>query len=87
MAVTANSVVIVAEAEGRLLGHVEAEGGRFLRNRITAQIVIAILAAVSGRSVGSGLRLLGELERWAATTGLHRLELTVMAHSDRAIRL
>jgi ribosomal protein S18 acetylase RimI-like enzyme len=82
---TANSVVIVAEAAGQLVGYAEARGGRVRRNRITAQVVIGVLAAASGRGVGSGL--LRELELWAPAHGIHRLELTVMAHNRRAFEL
>ena len=82
---TANSVVIVAETAGRLVGYAEARGGRVRRNRMTAHVVIGVLAAASGRGVGSGL--LRELELWAPAHGIHRLELTVMAHNRRAFEL
>lgn len=81
----ANSVVIVAETAGRLAGYAEARGGGFRRNRITAHVVIGVLAAASGQGVGSGL--LRELELWAPAHGIHRLELTVMAHNHRARQL
>ena len=45
-------------------------------------MVIGVLAATSGRGVGSGL--LGELERWARADEIHRLELTVVAHNRLA---
>jgi RimJ/RimL family protein N-acetyltransferase len=80
-----NSVVIVADTAGQLAGYVEARGGRFRRNRITAYVVIGVLAAASGQGIGAGL--LGELERWASAHGIHRLELTVMADNRRARRL
>jgi hypothetical protein len=38
-----------------------------------------------GRGIGAGL--LRAFEEWARSNGLWRLELTVMAHNDRAIRL
>jgi RimJ/RimL family protein N-acetyltransferase len=85
MSARAGSVVILAETPGGLVGYVEAEGGRFRRNRATAQVVVGVLAAASGQGVGSGL--LTALERWAISVGLHRLELTVMAHNRRAIDL
>jgi ribosomal protein S18 acetylase RimI-like enzyme len=87
-----NSVLIVAEMAGAemagaetargLVGYVEGAGGRFRRSRRTVHIVIGVRAAASGRGVGSGL--LSELESWARARGLHRLELTVMAHNRRA---
>jgi RimJ/RimL family protein N-acetyltransferase len=82
---SANSAVIVAETDGELAGYVELTGGEFRRNRSTAYLVIGVLAKASGRGVGSGL--LREASRWAAGHGLHRLELTVMAHNHRAIAL
>jgi len=85
MAGTVNSVVIVAETAGRLVGYVEGRGGRVRRNRITAHVVIGVLAAAGGRGVGAGL--LRELEVWAPAHGIHRLELTVMAHNRRAFGL
>jgi RimJ/RimL family protein N-acetyltransferase len=80
-----NSVVIVAEAGSELAGYVELAGGGFRRSRATALVVIGVLAAASGRGIGGGL--LAEAKRWAAGHGLHRLELTVMAHNRRAIEL
>jgi RimJ/RimL family protein N-acetyltransferase len=80
-----NSVVIVADAGGELVGYVELAGGGFRRSRATALVVIGVLAAVSGRGIGGGL--LAEARHWAAGHGLHRLELTVMAHNHRAIEL
>jgi ribosomal protein S18 acetylase RimI-like enzyme len=47
--------------------------------------VIGVLAAVSGRCVGFGL--LRELDLWAPAHGIHHLELTVMAHNERAASL
>lgn len=85
MAGAANGIVVVAETAGRLVGYAEARGGGFRRNRITAHVVIGVLAAAGGQGVGSGL--LRELGLWASAHGIHRLELTVMAHNHRARRL
>lgn len=85
LAGAANGIVVVAETAGRLAGYAEARGGGFRRNRITAHVVIGVLAAAGGQGVGSGL--LRELELWAPAHGIHRLELTVMAHNHRARRL
>jgi RimJ/RimL family protein N-acetyltransferase len=80
-----NSVVIVAEIGGELAGYVELAGGSFRRNRATAQVVIGVAAQASGKGIGAGL--LRQAQDWAATHGLHRLELTVMAHNHRAADL
>jgi len=85
LARSGNSVVIVADAGGELAGYVELAGGGFRRNRATALVVIGVLAVASGKGIGGGL--LAEAKRWAAGHGLHRLELTVMAHNHRAIEL
>jgi ribosomal protein S18 acetylase RimI-like enzyme len=85
VAAAAKSVMIVAETARGLIGYVDAQGGRFRRSRLTAYVVIGVLAAASGRGIGSGL--LSELESWARAHGLHRLELTVMAHNQRASEL
>lgn len=44
-----NCVVLVAETAGGLVGYIEAIGGRFRRNRGTAEVVIGVAAAASGR--------------------------------------
>jgi RimJ/RimL family protein N-acetyltransferase len=80
-----NSAVIVAESNGKLVGYVELTGGSFSRNKKTAYLVIGVLAEAGGQGVGGGL--LAEAERWAAAHGVHRLELTVMAHNHRAVGL
>ncbi len=80
-----NSVVLLAELAGELAGYVELTGGSFRRSRATAYLVIGVRADAAGRGIGSGL--LRSAKDWAAAHGLHRLELTVMAHNSRAIRL
>ena len=80
-----NSVVLLAELGGQLAGYVELTGGSFRRSRATAYLVIGVLAHAAGRGIGA--TLLGHAKDWAAAHGLHRLELTVMAHNTRAIRL
>jgi RimJ/RimL family protein N-acetyltransferase len=80
-----NSMVMLAEADGRLIGYAGARGGRFRRRAATAQVVIGVLAAASGRGIGAGL--LRELDLWAPAHGIHRLELTVMVHNERAAAL
>lgn len=80
-----NSTLLVAEAGGELIGYVQATGGRYRRNRVTAEVVIGVVAAGSGHGVGTAM--LQELDRWAQSAGLRRLELTVMAHNHAARRL
>ncbi|HYO47779.1 MAG TPA: GNAT family N-acetyltransferase [Gemmatimonadota bacterium] len=80
-----NQALIVAEVDGQLVGYVAILGGPFRRNRHSAYIVIGVLKSFNGQGIGGSL--LGEAERWAKNAGLHRIELTVMAHNTRAIHL
>lgn len=80
-----NSVVLLAELGDQLVGYLELTGGSFRRSRATAYVVIGVRAHAAGRGIGAGL--LRQAKDWAAAHGLHRLELTVMAHNTRAIRL
>src|SRR5262249_12671709 len=80
-----NSVVLLAELGDQLAGYVELTGGSFRRSRATAYVVIGVRADAAGLGIGTGL--LRQAKSWAAAHGLHRLELTVMAHNSRAIRL
>ena len=80
-----NQTILVAEAGGELVGYAAAHGGDFRRNRHCAQVVAGVLRAFCGRGVGTSL--FSELEDWAKRNGIRRLELTVMAHNDRALRL
>lgn len=80
-----NSVILVAELGDQLAGYLELTGGSFRRSRATAYLVIGVRADAAGRGIGAGL--LRRAKEWAAAHSLHRLELTVMAHNDRAVRL
>jgi RimJ/RimL family protein N-acetyltransferase len=80
-----NSVVLVADRGGELVGYVEANGGSVRRNRHTAHVVIGVRQQHAGRGIGR--RLLTELESWARGNGVRRLELTVMTHNERAVSL
>lgn len=84
-AARSNSAVLVADLAGELVGYVEAIGGRVRRNRHTAHVVIGVRQVHAGQGIGR--RLLAELERWARANGVHRLELTVMTHNERAVAL
>ena len=80
-----NSAVLLAELGDQLVGYLELTGGSFRRSRATAYLVIGVRADAAGLGIGTGL--LQQAKDWAAAHGLHRLELTVMAHNTRAIRL
>lgn len=75
----------VAEHEGTLVGYLSVRGGSFRRNQHSAYLVIGILQDFAGQGIGT--RLFAALESWAQAQKLHRLELTVMVHNERAIAL
>jgi RimJ/RimL family protein N-acetyltransferase len=77
--------ILVADSDGEIAGHIAGFGGRYRRNAKTVHVVIGVLERFRGQ--GTGSRLLGELESWARSRELRRLELTVMTHNERAIRL
>jgi RimJ/RimL family protein N-acetyltransferase len=82
-----NSVILVAQTEGapEFAGYVSAEGGIYRRNRHVAYLVLGVRERHAGRGIGTAL--IGALQRWASGAAIHRLELTVMAHNERAIGL
>jgi RimJ/RimL family protein N-acetyltransferase len=80
-----NQMIFVAEHESRLVGFVGAFGGNFLRNHHCAYLVMGILQAFTGQ--GLGMKVFTVLEEWALKSNIHRLELTVMSHNERAINL
>lgn len=81
----ANQTILVAEADGELVGYISGMGGDYRRNWRTVHIVIGILQRYSGQGVGK--RMFMALEEWAVQQGMHRLELTVMTHNQRGIAL
>lgn len=82
---TENQMIFVAEDENRLVGFLGAYGGGYKRNRQSAYIVTGILQQYAGQGIGK--QFFKMLDEWAATHHLHRLELTVMSHNERAVHL
>lgn len=82
---TDNSNIFVAEEEGRLVGYLFAIGGAAKRNKHSAYLVIGILQEYTSRGIGR--QLFVALQDWAIQKQLHRIELTVMSHNERAIAL
>jgi RimJ/RimL family protein N-acetyltransferase len=85
MLASPNSTILVADDGSRLIGYVAARGGRYRREHPTTYLVIGILREYTGQGIGT--RLFEALERWAREVGLHRLELTVMAHNRAGLAL
>ncbi len=80
-----NQMIFVVEHEDQLVGFLEALGGNYRRNHDCVYIVIGIRHDFAGQGIGS--ELFEALEKWAVDHRLHRLELTVMSHNERAIHL
>lgn len=81
-----NQTILVAENhQGQMAGHLTAIGGSYNRNRQTVYIVIGILQAFAGQGIGT--QLFTQMEEWARAHAIHRLELTVMVHNERALKL
>ncbi|QSF42514.1 MULTISPECIES: GNAT family N-acetyltransferase [Paenibacillus] len=79
------SILIGAEVNGGLAGYLSVRGGSVRRNKHSAYIVIGILQQYQGMGIGSGL--FQEMEAWARSARIVRLELTVMTHNERGIAL
>ncbi len=76
---------LVAAEGDKVVGFAHAERGSYRRNKHSAVVVMGLLPEARGRGIGS--ELLGAIDAWAATVGVTRLELTVMAHNLPAIGL
>ena len=80
-----SKAMFVAEYEHKFIGFVVGIGGIANRNRHCCYIIIGVLKEYWGK--GTAQQLLSNLESWAKDNKMHRLELTVMAHNQRAIAL
>jgi RimJ/RimL family protein N-acetyltransferase len=80
-----NQMIFVAEVDGRLVGYLAAFGGQLKRNRHSAHVVAGIRLNYVNQGIGTAL--FRALDDWARSAGLHRLELTVMTHNERALHL
>ena len=81
----AAKIMFVAESERKIIGFAAATGGVANRNRHSAFIAIGILQAFWNRGIGR--RLLKSLENWAKENRMHRMDLNVSPHNQRAIHL
>lgn len=80
-----DDLFLVAEADGHVVGQVDAYRGRWGKTRHTADI--GLVVADGYRNLGIGRRLLQAVDRWARESGLLKLSLGVFSSNDRAIHL
>ena len=82
---SSTSQLLVAVDGTTLVGFASARGGDCRRGAHKGHVVIGLLQRYTGQGIGA--LLLEGLEARAREAGLHRLELTVMSHNERAIAL
>jgi RimJ/RimL family protein N-acetyltransferase len=81
-----NSVYLVAEAQGKLVGLVSFAGGARPRVAHTGEMSVSVLKEYWGMGVGA--LLINELFAWARSTGIIRkINLRVRTDNTRAIGL
>ena len=80
-----HEAVFVVEVENKLVGYASVIGGRLNRTKHKASVVTGVLQEYADKGIGS--QLFDASIRWAKESPLHRLELTVMTHNERAIAL
>jgi ribosomal protein S18 acetylase RimI-like enzyme len=81
-----NSTFLVAEADGRVVGTLSLDGGRF--RSVRHCVALGISVARDNRNQGIGSALLAGAIAWAEKAGfIKRIELMVAVHNEPAIRL
>jgi RimJ/RimL family protein N-acetyltransferase len=80
-----NSTIFIVEETNKLVAYMVVIGGFASRNKHSAYLVIGVLKEFSGRGIGT--KLFEKLHKWTIEHKIHRLELTVMNHNERAISL
>ncbi|HAT34724.1 MAG TPA: N-acetyltransferase [Rhodospirillaceae bacterium] len=78
-------LLLTAWLDDAPVGEAVVMGGELERNRYTATVGVGVLQAHTGN--GLGRKLMEGLEFFAHKADLHRLELTVISHNPRALRL
>ncbi|MFC4652580.1 GNAT family N-acetyltransferase [Lactococcus nasutitermitis] len=77
--------LMVAEENGKLLGYISGERGEFRRNQHSVYLVLGLLTQARGKGLGTAL--LEQLESWARSENMRRLELTVEVTNQPALAL
>jgi len=85
-AAAANSIFLVAEVDGEIVGALNLKGGTRQATRHAAVLGMSVTQAWRGQGVGSAL--ISQAITWARQTGVvNRLELYVYARNQAAIAL
>lgn len=71
--------------DNKLVGFTLLVRGQVNRTKHSGYIVLGILASQSGKNYGS--KLISTIEKWATNQDIKRLELTVLSHNFRAVKL
>lgn len=82
---TPNSIFLVAEAEGEIIGVLTCTGGVYRSEKHSCDLGISV--AQEWRGMGVGQALMEYAIRWAKEVGLKRIMLFVFARNEGAIRL
>jgi putative acetyltransferase len=82
---TGDEAHIVADADGRVVGHVFIQREDHPVTRHVASLGIAVAADHRGRGIGSAL--MSEAFRWARSFGVEKIVLSVYPHNEAAIAL
>ena len=85
LASKANSHLLLAEHESRLVGFLAVMGGDRNRTRHAAVVFLGVVRELWSQGVASAL--LGEAVSWSTRANLLRLELTVHTTNTRAVAL
>ncbi len=80
-----NSLLLAAVVGEEIVGFLTAERGFANRVKHSAYIVAGILSGHQGKGIGKSL--FAALDKWAESSGITRLELTVMKHNESAVSL
>ena len=80
-----NSVFLIAQVDGQIVGTCGCQGGNRRVDHHVARLGIAVHRDFRGRGIGS--KLMQAALDWAQSTLVRRVELSVFARNEGAIRL
>ena len=79
----AHLLLVAQHSDDSLVGFLMGIRGEPHRTRHVLTLVIGVLQSHTGHGCGS--RLFAEMEQWSERSGIHRLDLHVLIHNERAI--